>query len=165
MVKLVLARESRIYGPQLARNRFKYMNAGLYCGFAAQLSSEPKSGLVLLLIGLAFIIFVNVHDLLAHLTGINYRLPLMEFNVQLGLVEFAVPVVQITATLLYFLGILFIFIQAIDTIISLYENSFPMRFGVILYSTKFIKKIESNSEELLLDPVENDSGTEEDVSR
>ncbi|XP_059642665.1 UDP-glucose:glycoprotein glucosyltransferase-like [Cornus florida] len=41
---------------------------------------------------------------------------------------------------------------------------FPMRFGVILYSTKFIKKIESNSGELPLDPVENNSGTEEDVS-
>ncbi|XP_059629093.1 uncharacterized protein LOC132271669 [Cornus florida] len=119
MVKLASARESRIYGPRLARNRSEYMNAGLYvfativllCGFAAQLSSEPKSGLVLLLIGLALIIFVNVHDLLAHLAGIDYRLPLMEFDVQLGLVEFAVPVVQITATLLYFLGILFIFIQ------------------------------------------------------
>ncbi|XP_059648175.1 UDP-glucose:glycoprotein glucosyltransferase isoform X2 [Cornus florida] len=55
-------------------------------------------------------------------------------------------------------------LEAIDTIISLYENSFPMRFGVILYSAKFIKKIESNSGELPLDPVENDSGTEEDVS-
>ncbi|XP_059660998.1 UDP-glucose:glycoprotein glucosyltransferase-like [Cornus florida] len=55
-------------------------------------------------------------------------------------------------------------LEAIDTIISLYENSFPMRFGVILYSTKFIKKIESNNGELPLDPVENDSGTEEDVS-
>ncbi|XP_059637407.1 UDP-glucose:glycoprotein glucosyltransferase-like [Cornus florida] len=55
-------------------------------------------------------------------------------------------------------------LEAIDMIISLYENSFPMRFGVILYSTKFIKKIESNSGELPLDPVKNDSGTEEDVS-
>ncbi|XP_059629666.1 uncharacterized protein LOC132272558 [Cornus florida] len=95
------------------------MNAGLYVfativllyGFAVQLSSEPKSGLVLILIGLALIIFVNVHDLLAHLAGIDYRLPLMEFDVQLGLVEFPIPVVQITSKLLYFLGILFIFIQ------------------------------------------------------
>ncbi|XP_059648746.1 uncharacterized protein LOC132294774 isoform X2 [Cornus florida] len=131
----------------------------------------------------------------------------MEFDVQLGLIEFAVPMVQITATLLYFLGILFIFIQeqkikegqymmglkdeifyfswfityalqvsllkilTLKISVKKLEGSyslkfcFPMRFGVILYSTKFIKKIESNSGELPLDPVENDSGIEEDVSR
>ncbi|XP_059649640.1 uncharacterized protein LOC132295389 [Cornus florida] len=119
MVKLASAQESQIYGPQLAQNRSEYINAGLYMfativllySFAVRLASEPKLGLVLLLLGLALIIFVNVHDLLAHLAGIDYRLPLMEFDVQLGLIEFAVPVVQITATLLYFLGILFIFIQ------------------------------------------------------
>ncbi|XP_059648754.1 uncharacterized protein LOC132294774 isoform X3 [Cornus florida] len=101
----------------------------------------------------------------------------MEFDVQLGLIEFAVPMVQITATLLYFLGILFIFIQVsllkiltLKISVKKLEGSyslkfcFPMRFGVILYSTKFIKKIESNSGELPLDPVENDSGIEEDVS-
>ncbi|XP_059634462.1 uncharacterized protein LOC132276854 [Cornus florida] len=107
MVKLASARQSRIYGPQLARDRSKYMNAGLYV--FATIVLLCGSGLVLLLIGLALIIFVNVHDLLAHLAGIDYRLPLMEFDVQLGLVEFAVPMVQITTTLLYFLGILFFF--------------------------------------------------------
>ncbi|KAK3032935.1 hypothetical protein RJ639_036106 [Escallonia herrerae] len=119
MVKLASARESRMYGPRLARNRSEYMNAGLYVfatilllsGFAAQLSMEPKSGLVLLLIGFALIIVVNVHDLVAHLAGIDYRFLLMGLDVQLGLVEFAVPVVQITGTLLSFLGVLFLFIQ------------------------------------------------------
>ena len=59
MVKLASAREARMYGPRLSRNRVEYMNAGLYVfatavllgGFVAELSKEPKSGLVLLLIG------------------------------------------------------------------------------------------------------------------
>ncbi|KAF5947560.1 hypothetical protein HYC85_013517 [Camellia sinensis] len=92
MVKLATARESRI-------------------GFAAQLSNEPVSGLVLLLIGLGLIVVVNVHDLIAHLAGVDYRLSLMGFDAQLALVEFAVPVVQAVGTILYFLGILFLFIQ------------------------------------------------------
>ncbi|MBA0815114.1 hypothetical protein Gohar_020885 [Gossypium harknessii] len=37
---------------------------------------------------------------------------------------------------------------SIDMITSFYENSFPMRFGVILYSTQFIKKIEQSGGEL-----------------
>ncbi|XP_021729033.1 uncharacterized protein LOC110696070 [Chenopodium quinoa] len=118
MVKLASARESRLYGPRLARNRSEYMNAGLYLfgtivllmGFIALFSKEPKSGLLLLLIGYFLITAVNVHDLVAHLAGIDYRLPLMEFDIQLALVEFAVPVVQILGSLLSFLGILFLLI-------------------------------------------------------
>ena len=108
-----------MYGPRLARNRLEYINAGLYLfatlvllgGFVAQFSNEPKSGLVLLLIALALIILVNVHDLVAHLAGIDYRLQLMELDLQLALVEFAVPVVQTLGSILFFLGILFLFIQ------------------------------------------------------
>ncbi|KAL0318028.1 UNVERIFIED_CONTAM: hypothetical protein Sangu_2217100 [Sesamum angustifolium] len=120
MVKLASARESRMYGPRLSRNRSEYMNAGLYVfatilllgGFTAQLSHEPKSGLVLLLIGFLIIILVNLHDLIAHLAGIDYQLPLMEFDLQLGLVEFAVPLVYSIGTLLFFLATLFLFLQA-----------------------------------------------------
>ncbi|KAL5744761.1 hypothetical protein ACOSP7_027629 [Xanthoceras sorbifolium] len=120
MVKLASARESRMYGPWRSRNQAEYMNAGLYmfaavvllCGFAAQLSREPKSGLVLLLIALALIMVVNLHDLSAHLAGIDYRLPLMEFDLQLALVEFAVPLVQSLGSLLLFMAVLFLFIQA-----------------------------------------------------
>ncbi|XP_059448172.1 uncharacterized protein LOC132179454 [Corylus avellana] len=119
MVKLASARESRMYGPRLARSRLEYINAGLYVfativllgGFAAQFSKEPKSGLVLLLIGLALIVMVNVHDLVAHLAGVDYRLQMMGFDPQLALVEVAVPVVQVLGSLLFFLGILFLFIQ------------------------------------------------------
>jgi hypothetical protein len=122
MVKLASARESRMYGPRLARNRGEYMNAGLCVfaaivlvgGFVAELSKEPKSGLVLLLIGLLLIMVVNLHDLVAHLAGIDYRFPLMGFDTQLALVEFAVPVVLASGALLSFLGILFLFIQVLN---------------------------------------------------
>lgn len=33
--------------------------------------------------------------------------------------------------------------QTIDTILSFYENNFPIRFGVLLYSSKFVKQTES----------------------
>lgn len=122
MVKLATARDSRMYGPRLSRNRSEYMNAGLYVfatilllvGFAAHLSlrePEPKIGVVFELIGLFIIAIVNIHDLIAHLAGIDYCLALMEYDIQLPLVEFAVPLVQSLGTLLSFLAILFLFIQ------------------------------------------------------
>ncbi|GFY94719.1 similar to EMS-MUTAGENIZED BRI1 SUPPRESSOR 1 [Actinidia rufa] len=57
---------------------------------------------------------------------------------------------------LYFLSI-----RSIDMIISLYENNLPMRFGVILFSTKFIKTIEMNGRSA---PMENDGHIGEDPS-
>ncbi|KAK4743460.1 hypothetical protein SAY87_001461 [Trapa incisa] len=119
MVKLASARESRVYGPRRARNRSEYINVGLYVfsvivllgGFLVELSKERKWGLVMLLVALAIILIVNVHDLIAHLAGIDCRLPLMEFDLQLALVEFAVPLVQAVGSLLMMLGILFLFIQ------------------------------------------------------
>ncbi|KAE9608898.1 hypothetical protein Lalb_Chr08g0240561 [Lupinus albus] len=119
MVKLASARDFRTYGTGLTRNRCEYINAGLYlfativfcCAFASQFSSEPRSGLVLFLISFAIILIVNVHDLFAHLSGIDFRLPLMAFDLQLFFVEFAVPVLQVLGTLLSFLGILFLLIQ------------------------------------------------------
>ncbi|XP_022764174.1 uncharacterized protein LOC111309364 isoform X1 [Durio zibethinus] len=120
MVKLASARECRTYGPRLARSRAEYINAGLHlfatvvlvCGFTAQFSWEPRSGLFVILIALALIILVNAHDLLAHLAGIDYRFSLMGFDTQLALVEFSVPVVQVLGSQLFFLGILFLLIQA-----------------------------------------------------
>ncbi|KAJ0010856.1 hypothetical protein Pint_33129 [Pistacia integerrima] len=52
----------------------------------------------------------------------------------------------------------------IDMITSLYENNFPVRFGVILYSTKFINKIEINGGELQSSALEDDSEVKEDTS-
>ncbi|XP_010261521.1 PREDICTED: uncharacterized protein LOC104600334 [Nelumbo nucifera] len=120
MVKLASARENRLYGPRLGRNRLEFINAGLYVfaslllvgGFLSQFSRDAKSGLVILLIALALISLVNVHDLLAHLAGIDYQLGLMGFDRQLALVEFAVPIVQVLGSVLNFLPILFFLIQA-----------------------------------------------------
>lgn len=39
-------------------------------------------------------------------------------------------------------------LEVIDMIINLYENQFPMRFGVILYSTTFIGMVEKNGGEI-----------------
>lgn len=38
--------------------------------------------------------------------------------------------------------------QTIDMILSFYENNFPIRFGVLLYSSKFIKQTESGDDGL-----------------
>lgn len=38
--------------------------------------------------------------------------------------------------------------QSINMILSMYENNVPMRFGVLLYSSKMIKIIEANGGEL-----------------
>nr|GEX00680.1 hypothetical protein CTI12_AA103150 [Tanacetum cinerariifolium] len=119
MVKLATARESRMYGPRLTRNRAEYMNAGVYvfstivlvCGFVAMLLREVKVSLVMVMIGFIVIVVVNVHDLIAHLAGIDYRVGLMELDVQLPFVEIGVPVVQALGGVLLFLGIFFLLIQ------------------------------------------------------
>ncbi|GLT35828.1 hypothetical protein SLA2020_102460 [Shorea laevis] len=119
MVKLATARESRMYGPGRCRSRAEYINAELYLfatvvlgsGFGAQFSLEPRSSLVLMLIALALIIVVNVHDLVAHLAGVDFRLPLMELDTQLTFVEFAVPLVQTLGSLIFFLGILILLVE------------------------------------------------------
>ncbi|GAV61148.1 Glyco_transf_8 domain-containing protein/UDP-g_GGTase domain-containing protein [Cephalotus follicularis] len=55
-------------------------------------------------------------------------------------------------------------LESIDMITSLYEDNFPMRFGVILYSSKFIKKIELTGGELHSSAAENDLQLQEDAS-
>ncbi|KAL0384582.1 UNVERIFIED_CONTAM: UDP-glucose:glycoprotein glucosyltransferase [Sesamum radiatum] len=51
--------------------------------------------------------------------------------------------------------------ETIDMMISLFENNLPMRFGVILYSTKSVENIEANDGEL---PVAHLKDDQEDVS-
>ncbi|KAG5548754.1 hypothetical protein RHGRI_014196 [Rhododendron griersonianum] len=53
---------------------------------------------------------------------------------------------------------------SVDMIISLYENNLPMRFGVILFSTKFIKTVETKGGEIPSASMENHAGVGEDVS-
>jgi len=40
---------------------------------------------------------------------------------------------------------LFGILQSIDMIISLYENDFPVRFGIVLYSSKFVTQLENHA--------------------
>ncbi|KAG9141867.1 hypothetical protein Leryth_013981 [Lithospermum erythrorhizon] len=52
-------------------------------------------------------------------------------------------------------------LEAIDTMLMLHENNIPMRFGVILYSGKIIKSIESNDGDTY---TEDDDQVGQDVS-
>ena len=56
----------------------------------------------------------------------------------------------------------FVCLQSVDMILSLYENNLPMRFGLILYSSKFIKKATIHG--LHLSAKDIDGETEEDIS-
>ncbi|KAJ8425780.1 hypothetical protein Cgig2_020918 [Carnegiea gigantea] len=53
-------------------------------------------------------------------------------------------------------------LEAIDMIMNLYENQFPMRFGVILYSTTFIESFEKNGGDINVSA--SASSAEEDIS-
>ena len=53
----------------------------------------------------------NGHDLVAHMAGIDYCVALVEFDPQLALVEFAVPLAMMIGSVLAFTGILFFLIQ------------------------------------------------------
>lgn len=52
-------------------------------------------------------------------------------------------------------------LESIDMVISLYENNFPVRFGVILYSSNFIEKSEING---VSRHAEDNGGQTEDLS-
>ncbi|KAI9177410.1 hypothetical protein LWI28_014868 [Acer negundo] len=55
-------------------------------------------------------------------------------------------------------------LEVIEMIKSMYENSFPMRFGVIFYSANFIEKIEISGGDLQASATKDDSQVKEDVS-
>ncbi|KAJ8755614.1 hypothetical protein K2173_022209 [Erythroxylum novogranatense] len=52
-------------------------------------------------------------------------------------------------------------LESIDMILSLFENNFPMRFGLILYSMKFIKETEKQPNGLHLSTMKNDGQTDD----
>ncbi|PWA75078.1 UDP-glucose:glycoprotein glucosyltransferase [Artemisia annua] len=54
-------------------------------------------------------------------------------------------------------------LETIDTIVTMFENSLPVRFGVILYSTKMIETLEANGGEFP-SSLENESQIKEDLS-
>ena len=57
---------------------------------------------------------------------------------------------------LSFLELLLGTLQSIDMIISLYESDFPVRFGVVLYSSKYITQLENLSAKEDRDKFEED---------
>jgi len=146
MVKLATARECRAYslgagsGSAASRNRWEYINAGVYvfaavllvAGFLAQVLLAPwgaRAGLVAAAIGLAAVLAVNAHDLLAHAAGVDYRLGTAAgLDAQLALVEVAVPAVQIAGTLLMLLAVVFFEIQVIC---SIDFGSDPLKEGLV----------------------------------
>lgn len=79
------------------------------------------------------------------------------------IIGFLLCIAFLVRFLIYFLIIIGI-LQSIDTITSLYENNFPMRFGVILYSTKFVKHMELTGGGIYSSTKENDSQNEDDIS-
>ncbi|CAL5059044.1 unnamed protein product [Urochloa decumbens] len=127
MVKLATARECRAYslggggsGGMASRNRWEYINAGVYvfsavllvAGFLGQLVLPSQAALVAAVAGLAGVLAVNAHDLLAHVAGVDYRLGMAAgLDAQLALVEVAVPAVQIAGTALMLVAIVFFEIQ------------------------------------------------------
>ncbi|KAF8676667.1 hypothetical protein HU200_046902 [Digitaria exilis] len=130
MVKLATARECRAYSlggsGAASRNRWEYINAGVYVfaaillvgGFLGQLVTpwgpgwSTRGALVVAAIGLAVVVAVNLHDLLAHVAGVDYRLGMAAgLDSQLALVEIAVPIVQIVGTVLMLVSFIFFEIQ------------------------------------------------------
>ena len=146
MVKLATVRECRAYSlgggsGAASRNRWEYINAGVYvfaavllvAGFLAQLLLLApwigRAGLVAIAIGLAAVLAVNAHDLLAHAAGVDYRLgAAAALDAQLALVELAVPAVQIAGTLLMLLAVVFFEIQVIC---SIDFGSDPLKEGLV----------------------------------
>ena len=132
-----------MYGPSVAIKRAEYINVGLYVfatmvlvsGFVALLiSNQPEPGLVLLLVALGVIFVVNVHDLFAHLAGIDCRLTLIGFDIQLALVEFTVPMVHAVGALLTFLAVLYLFIQVP---VLLFDKILLLLFVIIIFRFEF----------------------------
>lgn len=116
MVKLASARESRLYGPRNNRNRWECINSGLYvlavfllfAGFTAQLPGPgvSKGGLIVVLIGLILLAAINLHDLVVHMAGIGYRIGMVRYDLQLGLVELLVPFLQFIGSVVIFVGVI-----------------------------------------------------------
>ncbi|KAJ9552536.1 hypothetical protein OSB04_016581 [Centaurea solstitialis] len=55
-------------------------------------------------------------------------------------------------------------LETVDMIVSLFESSLPIRFGMILYSTKLIETLEANGGEFPVSSLENDGQIKEDLS-
>jgi hypothetical protein len=80
-------------------------------GFLGQLlpwAGSSRPGLAVAAVGLVCVLAVNLHDLLAHVAGVDYRLGMAGLDHQLALVELAV---QSIGTVLTLVAVIFIEIQ------------------------------------------------------
>lgn len=123
MVKLIAARTNRRYGPSGRESAFEISNAIVYlvatilllagmilllANFSHPLKyNKAHTGLILLSIAICLIIIVNLHDLVAQVVGIDFRLDLLAYDPQLALVEVAAPLIQIIGAMLYLIGLIF----------------------------------------------------------
>ncbi|KAF0926722.1 hypothetical protein E2562_027156 [Oryza meyeriana var. granulata] len=124
MVKLATAREARMYGPALAVRRWEYINAGAYV-FAALLLAVAlaalsagcgaRAALAVAAVALAVVGAVNAHDLAAHLAGVDFRLGLVWYDVQLGLVELLVPALHVVGCVLAVVAMVLLISQGRET--------------------------------------------------
>jgi hypothetical protein len=83
-------------------------------GFLGQLlpwAGSSRPGLAVAAVGLVCVLAVNLHDLLAHVAGVDYRLGMAGLDHQLALVDLAVPTVQSIGTVLTLVAVIFIEIQ------------------------------------------------------
>lgn len=113
MVKLAAVRDSRAYGPESSKDIWEDVNAFGYLIAALLLTAgsvlllpgyNVTGGLWLILIGLVFILFVNLHDLYANLAAVDFNFSLITLDWQLGLIEIAAPIVQAIGAIVYFVG-------------------------------------------------------------
>lgn len=124
MVKLVAARAHRLYGPRGREDALEILNSVVYlvgtilllggiilllANFSHPLEyNKAHTGLILLAIAMCIIILVNLHDLGAHIGGIDLRLDLLGYDPQLALVEVGAPLVHIIGAILYLIAIIFL---------------------------------------------------------
>ncbi|KAI5058353.1 hypothetical protein GOP47_0026523 [Adiantum capillus-veneris] len=124
MVKLIAARAHRLYGPRGSQDWFELLNsivflvgtvlllAGLIlllANFSHPLKyKKAHTGLIFLSIAVCVIILVNLHDLGAHVGGIDFRLDLLGYDPQLALVEIGAPLVYIIGGVLYLIALIFL---------------------------------------------------------
>ncbi|CAK9189897.1 unnamed protein product [Sphagnum troendelagicum] len=114
MVKLVSVRRTRLYGPAAWRDWWEYINAFVYlvativllvgCILLLPGRSSAKLGLILVLVALALLVIVNLHDLIAQLAGFDFSLPLLSLDPQLALIEILAPLLQVLGSILFFIG-------------------------------------------------------------
>ncbi len=150
MVKLVSVRRTRLYGPAAWRDLWEYINAFVYlvativllvgCILLLPGRSSAKLALILVLVALALLVIVNLHDLIAQLAGFDFRLPLLSLDPQLALIEILAPLLQVLGSILFFIGTILLLEVRLQTgswSWVLYKRGGLGSFTHMMYETTF----------------------------